>query len=207
MSYTCENPGIAGSLRTVMSGYNPAELARTLVEESVDALFLFEPDSEQILDVNLMAQRLSGLARADLLRVSVSDLFRSEDAGGLERLSQAYRDSDPFQSQEGFWVRHRTDGVWVPVSLTVTRLHADSGMLGLIAARDISERRRTEEALRTSEAKYRSLLENLEQSVFLKDGRLLIIAANRRFCESVGRPESEILGKTDYTFYPPALAE
>jgi PAS domain S-box-containing protein len=190
-----------------MSGFNPAELARTLFEESGDALFLFEPDSERMLDVNLMAQRLSGFARADLLRVLVSDLFRSEDPDGLQRLSRAYRDSDPFLSQEGFWVRHRDDGVWVPVNLTVTRLHAESGTLGLITARDIRERRRTEEALRTSEAKYRSLLENLEQSVFLKDNRLRIIAANRRFCEAVGRPESEILGKTDYTFYPPALAE
>ena len=64
-----------------------------------------------------MAQQLSGFARADLLRVSVSDLFRSEDVSRLERLSQAYRDSDPFQSQEGFWVRHRADGVWVGASL------------------------------------------------------------------------------------------
>jgi PAS domain S-box-containing protein len=190
-----------------MSGYNPAELARTLFEECGDALFLFEPDSERILDVNLMAQRLSGFSRDDLLQVPVCDLFRSEDPEGLERLARSSRDSDPFQSQEGFWVRHRADGVWVPVNLTVTRLHAGSGTLALITARDISERRRTEEALRTSEAKYRSLLENLEQSVFLKDNRLRIIAANRRFCEAVGRPESEILGKTDYTFYPPALAE
>ncbi len=190
-----------------MSGYNPAELARTLFEESGDALILFEPDSERILDVNLMAQRLSGFSRDDLLRVPISDLFRSEDPAALQGLVRSSRDSDPFQSHEGFWVRHRDDGVWVPVNLTVTHLQAGPGTLALITARDISERRRTEEALRTSEAKYRSLLENLEQSVFLKDNRLRIIAANRRFCEAVGRRESEILGKTDYTFYPPALAE
>ncbi len=53
----------------------------------------------------------------------------------------------------------------------------------------------------------RTLLENLEQSVFLKDAGLRIIAANRRFCEAVGRPEADILGKTDFDFYPAALAE
>lgn len=190
-----------------MSSYNLAELARTLFEESGDALFLFDPESERMLDLNLMAQRLSGFTAGELLEWPVPDLFRSEDNAGLTRLRQAYCQDSSFHSQEGFWLRHRDRGVWVPVNLTVARLHVGSGILGLITARDISERRRAEEALRTSEARYRSLLENLEQSVFLKDTGLRIIAANRRFCEAVGRPETDILGKTDFDFYPPALAE
>src|SRR5690349_3576201 len=113
MSYTGESPGVAGSRRKEMSGYNPAELARTLFEECGDALFLFEPASGRILDVNRMAQHLSGFTRDDLLRLPISDLFRSEDPAGLECLVRSSRDSDPFQSQEGFWVRHRADGVWV----------------------------------------------------------------------------------------------
>ena len=190
-----------------MSSYNLGELARTLFEESGDALFLFDPESERMLDVNLMAQCLSGFTAGELLEWPVGDLFRSEDAAGLARLKQAYRQDSSFHSQEGFWLRHRDRGMWVPVNLTVARLHVGSGILGLITARDISERRRAEEALRTSEARCRSLLENLEQSVFLKDTGLRFIAANLRFCEAVGRPEADILGKTDFDFYPPALAE
>jgi PAS domain S-box-containing protein len=79
--------------------------------------------------------------------------------------------------------------------------------LGELARTLFEERRRAEEALRTSEARYRTLLENLEQCIFLKDASLRIIAANRRFCEAVGRPETDILGKTDLDFYPSALAE
>jgi PAS domain S-box-containing protein len=205
-----------------MSGDNLGQLARTLFEESGDALFLLDPDNERMLDVNSMAQRLSGFPREELLHCSISDLFRSELSGGLERLAQAARQTESFHSQEGFWLRHREDSgtggtpapdrqegglSWVPVNLTVTRLHVGSRILGLITARDISERRRSEEALRSSEAKYRSLLENLEQSVFLKDAHLRIIAVNRRYCEAVGRREADILGKTDFDFYPPALAE
>jgi two-component system cell cycle sensor histidine kinase/response regulator CckA len=190
-----------------MSSYDLGELARTLFEESGDALFLFDADSERMLDVNSMAQHLSGLGRDDLLQLPASYLFRSDDAEGLVRLAQAYRQAVPFHSQEGFWLRRREPGEWVPVNLTVTRLRTGSGILGLITARDISERRRHEEALRTSEANCRSLLENLEQSIFLKDNSLRFIAANRRFCEAVGLPEAEILGKTDFDFYPSELAE
>jgi two-component system cell cycle sensor histidine kinase/response regulator CckA len=183
------------------------ELARTLFEESGDALFLFDPDSEQMLDVNSMAQRLSGFSREELLQMPARSLFRAEQDEQVQRLTQAYRQPLPFHSQEGFWLRRRERDAWVPVNLTVARLHAGGGVLGLITARDISERRRTEEALRTSEAKYRSLLENLEQSVFLKDTDLRVLAANRRYCEAVGQSEADIVGKTDFDFYPPALAE
>ena len=45
-----------------------AEFARALFEESGDALFLFDPDTETVLDVNPMAQRLTGFSRREMLR-------------------------------------------------------------------------------------------------------------------------------------------
>src|SRR5687767_9148192 len=138
--------------------YNLAELAQTLFEESGDALFLFDPDSEQMIDVNPMAQRLTGCTRSALLRMAVNYLFRSETAGGLQRLRAAYRRTGLFHSQEGFFLRHEKDGLWVPVNLTVTRLHAEPRTLGLITARDISERRETQAVLRKTEAELRQVL-------------------------------------------------
>ena len=36
---------------------------------------------------------------------------------------------------------------------------------------------------------------------------LCFVAANKRFCESVGRSEADIVGRTDYDVYPRRLAE
>ena len=44
-------------------------LAQALFEEAGDALFLCEPEGDRLLNVNLMAQRLSGYPRAELLRL------------------------------------------------------------------------------------------------------------------------------------------
>lgn len=71
---------------------------------------------------------------------------------------------------------------------------------------DIEQRKRAEEALRASELKYRSLAENLEQCVFLKDHELRYVAANQRFCDALGRSEADIVGKTDRDLYPLHLA-
>jgi two-component system cell cycle sensor histidine kinase/response regulator CckA len=72
---------------------------------------------------------------------------------------------------------------------------------------EIAQRDRIEEALRSSEAKYRCLIENLEQSIFLKDRDFRFVAVNPRFCQGLGLDEEEVLGKTDFDFYPTALAE
>ncbi|GBD36241.1 Sensor kinase CckA [bacterium HR36] len=320
------------------TAFGYAELALTLFEESADALILFDPETEQILDVNPFAQRLTGYTRRELRSVLITDLFRSDKAGGLNHLRRAYQKTSVFHSQEGFWIRQREQG-WLPVNLSITRLHLDGQVLGLVTARDVSEmhavrkqleqreaelrhilnsvsdflwsaeidtkgvwkmryissvverltgrspeffhnspeawlsilhpedrplmaqrwaqvrsgevehvedeyrvvrpdgqvrwlrdsvsvqrqkdgrlmvhgvvsdvteRRKILEQLRYSEAKYRALIENLEQCVFLKNRELRFAAVNPRFCEAVGKPEHEILGKTDYDFYPPHLAE
>ena len=61
------------------------EIRQALFEEAGDALFLFDPESEQIIDANPMAQRLSGYPRAELLRMKATFLFRSETPGGLNQ--------------------------------------------------------------------------------------------------------------------------
>src|SRR5437868_6152110 len=52
-----------------------ADLARALFEESGDALFLIDPQSDTFLDANPVAQRLSGFSRDELRTMSASYLF------------------------------------------------------------------------------------------------------------------------------------
>jgi PAS domain S-box-containing protein len=138
-----------------------AEFARALFEESGDALFLFDPDTEALLDVNPMAQRLCGFSRRELLSHPVHYLFRAEQPGGLGLLRQAYRKTGLFHSQDGFFLRHEREGAWIPVNLTVTRLHATPKTLGLITVRDVSERRAAELAVKRSETELRRVLGSL----------------------------------------------
>ena len=71
---------------------------------------------------------------------------------------------------------------------------------------DITERRAAEERLRNSEALYQSLVESLPQHIFRKDLHGVFTFANASFCKELGQSADQILGRTDFDFFPHELA-
>ncbi len=190
-----------------MVPYDRDELAVTLFEESGDALFLFDPASEAMIDVNPMAQRLSGFSYAELVRMQVTYLFRSSANGGLARLRHAFLRTGLFHSQEDFLLRHRNEGVWVPVNLTVTRLHARPKTLGLITVRDISERKKFEASLLHERYLLHSLMDNIPDHIYFKDaqGRFLRINKAKADMHGLSNPE-EAVDRSDFDFHSAEVA-
>jgi PAS domain S-box-containing protein len=153
-----------------MSSLHSAELSRALFEEAGDALFLLEPDSDRLLDVNPTAERLSGVSRADLLARPATYWFRSGgQKGGSHRLHQAATESGVFHSQEGFFLRCAQDGVWIPVNLTIARLHLRAGTLALITARDVRDRHEALDRLQNAEAELRRVLTSVSDCLWSAD--------------------------------------
>ncbi len=76
-----------------------------------------------------------------------------------------------------------------------------------VIIRDITERKRAEEKLEESEARFRSTFENASTGVALVglDNRYLKV--NRAFCEMLGYPEEELLGKSSLEITHPADRE
>lgn len=69
------------------------------------------------------------------------------------------------------------------------------------------ERKQAEEKLRMSEGKYRMLLENIPQKIFYKDRNLVYVSCNENYASDLKIKPDEIVGKTDYDFFPNILAE
>ena len=72
---------------------------------------------------------------------------------------------------------------------------------------ELAERRRVDEALRASEGFHHSLVESLPQSILRKDLEGRFTFGNQKFCNALRMPLEEIIGKTDFDFFPQALAE
>src|SRR5215207_30881 len=122
-----------------MTAIDLSELGRALFEESGDALLLLDPATDRLIEVNPVALRLTGYARDEILQFPASYLFRFESPGGAHRLKAALEKTMVFHSQDGFLLRGKDDGAWIPVNLTVSRLHGFAAPLALIIARDDRE--------------------------------------------------------------------
>jgi len=70
-----------------------------------------------------------------------------------------------------------------------------------------AERQKGIEALRASENRYRTLLENFPQKVFMKDKNSVYVLCNQSYAADLKIKPEEISGKTDYEFFPRELAQ
>ncbi len=75
------------------------------------------------------------------------------------------------------------------------------------AITDITERRRAEESLEEERNLLRTLIDNLPDSIYVKDAQSRFLAANLAAAQIMGAATpNDLLGKTDSDFYPPELA-
>ena len=103
-------------------------------------------------------------------------------------------------SENREWAYVRKDGAPVAVSLVVTAMRDERGsIVGFLGvAVDITERKRVEKAIRESEEKYRTLMENMNEVVVLVDSDDRILFVNKKFTELLGYSAEEVLGRFGY---------
>jgi len=102
----------------------------------------------------------------------------------------------------GFETRmQRPDGriIWVRMSGRITYNEEDQTTYYDGVMEDITERKRTEEALRNSQQMLTNVLDNFPGVVFWKDRHSIYMGCNRNFSLGAGLADpTEIIGKTDY---------
>jgi PAS domain S-box-containing protein len=83
----------------------------------------------------------------------------------------------------------------VPVEINANRIEYEGKIANMAIIRDITERKKSEEILKTSEAKYRNLVENVPSGIVTSDMDGLILSANKTDLEIYGfELESELTG-------------
>jgi PAS domain S-box-containing protein len=123
---------------------------RSLIEASLDPLVTIGADGK-ITDVNAATETVTGYARTDLIGTDFSEYF-TEPEQARAGYEQVFREG--FVRDYALDIRHR-DGHVTPVLYHAALYRDASGKVSgaFAAARDITERKRTEEVLRESEAK------------------------------------------------------
>jgi PAS domain S-box-containing protein len=153
-------------------------LFRNLIDRSNDSIFVIEPEWGRFLDVNDRACESLGYTREELLNMSFKNVDQSiqNDSAWQKHVNKLKSRADLVIQGEH---RHKNGTTFcVETSLKLVK-HEKKDYI-IAAARDITERKRAEEALKESEAKYRSLLVNIPDVVWTSDekGNTIFISDN-----------------------------
>ncbi len=170
------------------------QISRSLFREANDAFFLFDPDTQVIVDLNPAALRLTGLEKDAACSMRLDEVFSGSGAGGLEALTQALARTGFFHSREGYFLKRLAQSD-LPVNLSVSRIHTEPKPVGLVVARDISERKRAEEALKQVETRYNSLIASTGVMVWEIDATLAFLSISPAFQTILGWSCGDWIGK------------
>jgi len=166
---------------------------RSLVENATD-IVLWTDNEGYLTLVNPALLRITGYKEGEIIGKHYKILVRSDmrdDATmffgrqfvtGIENTYSEY----PISSKDGqeFWFGQNTQ-----------LIKEDKHIVGFqVVARDITDRKRAEEALRESELKYRTLVESTHDFVFMVDRRGLFTYVNPNFEKVTGYSLAELQG-------------
>ncbi len=144
---------------------------RNLFEQANEAILIFEPSKEIILEANSKACEIHGYTREEFIGMSLKDVSKDADRGTLA-IDQvlAYNNLKGFES-----IHRRKDGAEIHFLINASVIEYNGVKAILSISRDITERKRAEELLKQSESQYRLLADHMKDTVWLMDMNLKTI--------------------------------
>ncbi|MFQ5848925.1 MAG: PAS domain S-box protein [Candidatus Methylomirabilales bacterium] len=183
-------------------------ITRALLEFAMVAIVVTDRDGRIVL-VNAQTEKLFGYHRDELLGQTVEILLperlRNVHAGHRRNYT-----AQPHVRSMGLGLDLfgcRKDGSEFPAEIGLSPIDTQDGSLTLGFITDTSERRRADDALRQSEARFRSLVETTSDWVWEVDPTGVYTYASPKVKELLGYEPADIIGKRLFDLMPPDEAQ
>jgi PAS domain S-box-containing protein len=164
---------------------------RILVENAIEGIVVIQ-DGE-IKFVNPIVATATGYSSQEMLSMSLKELlYPDNEKAAVESISRAVV---PGTLLVVPLLKIRTKGGGTQlIEATIVSIIWDGKPANLNLLRDITERYQSEETLRQSEKKYRSILEDVREGYWEVDLAGNFISFNEAICRLLGYPENEMAG-------------
>jgi PAS domain S-box-containing protein len=169
------------------------EKYRTLVEQASDAIFIADTNG-RFVTVNTSAIKISGYTEEELMQMNIYDFAVPEDIQKNPFRLHELKDGRTINMER---VMKGKGNSLFHVEVT-SKLMTDGRLFAIV--RNISERKKAELALKQSEEKYRTLVEQASDAIFIADAQGRFITVNNSAQKlSLYTPE-ELMQMTFYDF-------
>ena len=170
---------------------------RELVEHANSIILRWNAEG-RITFLNEFGQRFFGYSAEEILgRHVIGTIVPPIESSGrdLERLMERIRaDPTAFEQNVNENMRRNGERVWIAWTNRIGRdAHGEVAEI-LSVGTDITEQKRAEEALRASEARYRTLFEYAPDGIVIADRESHYIDANASICRMLGYSRDELIG-------------
>ena len=176
---------------------------KELLENVDDAVYIMDLNGN-ILEANESAYSQLGYTPEMFFELNLKQITPENDAHLIlyQLVEKAQIHTQPKINLETFHLKKK--GARVPVEIHSRAITYRGKKVILNVARDVSKRFEAEKALRESEERYRSVVENSRDGIVILNGELNILYANERFSEILGRPRIEIEGRDFRKYLEPS---
>jgi PAS domain S-box-containing protein len=177
-------------------------------EAQYHQLFDLSPDAivihrkNKIIQANAAALKLLGAASMDdLLGKPILDFVHPDFRDQVvDRTRRLIANAEPVSTLEEKFLR--LDGTSIDVEVVAEPIHDQNGLASLTVFRDITKRKKAEDALRENEQRYRILFEGANDAIFLMDGKTFL-ECNEMTLRVYGCSSREdIIGHSPWEFSP-----
>ena len=175
---------------------NGEERFRLLVEGVKDyAIFMLDP-AGRVVTWNLGAERIKGYRPDQIIGQHFSKFYTQEDIeSGKPERELKIATSEGRLEDEGWRVRQDGSRFWAHVTITALR-DKNGELLGFSkVTRDFTDRKKSEEALRLSEQRFRTLFESSPDAIIATNQDGQITEANSQVARYFGYSRAELLGQ------------
>lgn len=181
---------------------------RTLFESSRDALMTLAPPTWKFTSANRATLHLFGAASEDEMTSigpwTVSPEYQPDGRASAEKAQEMIAVAMQEGSHLFEWEHRRLDGTCFPADVLLTRMEFGSEVFLQATVRDISERKRIEDALKASSSEIEDLYDHAPCGYHSVDENGKIVRINQTELDWFGRKREEVIGKRISDFFTPA---
>jgi PAS domain S-box-containing protein len=174
------------------------ERYRTAVQSSIEAIYMLNPMTHQVIEANQAFCNLLGYSHNESLELLITDFVKGTESD-IDKLIQNILDTGGGQLGERNWIKK--DGSEITVQVNASRIRQRDQETLFVVARDVTNEKRIRESLEIERQLLNEVVRNAPIPMALLDEDLRFMVYSRTWIQSYGPSKIAIDGKKLFETY------